>query len=239
MVTESREAPSSRTELIFQEISSGTLLVTLENLSAMPSLIKSQPWNKPEGAILLGGTRGCYIASTDLIKVVVKPKLTETFLSLYHALKDVKRPQSEYLFGSPLPPEIEMLQKDEELKAIAQASVLYEMKIYAEAVKKYQEKFGEEPPIEKPIGAFVGKDGQKATIYELISGEIVPEEEIEKSKTIKQEKEIWTEEMKKRFSSLGINPADFQAVVVKDNSKQGYRFVIIDIELWRRKVKLA
>ena len=107
-------------------------------------------------------------------------------------------------------------------------SVIHEIIINLDTRARYKKKYRQELLIEKPIGFFITKSGDRFIINEYIeNAELVPwgNEQVDK----------FVDKINKRLNEIGIYPGDFSArhlLCQKIGRKN--KFWIIDTELWQR-----
>ncbi len=107
-------------------------------------------------------------------------------------------------------------QKSEGRKEILWSSVLHELNINRDSSRRYKAKFGEDLPIEQPVGFVVDRGGRKWSIFKFIDKII----DIEKLDTTEQEKlklkaKKFVDLIAPRLKEIGINSQEID----KENHK--------------------
>jgi len=109
-------------------------------------------------------------------------------------------------------------------------SVIHEIIINLKAQERYKEVYHEELPIEKPLGFFIAKNGDRFVIYEYIEGARQPLF----NPDVYDEALRFAVKFRKILKKIGIDPQDLNETnVVYQKTEKGPKFWLIDTELWQ------
>ena len=202
------------------EIPNEGLLILLPDKTYLTEIIvNSKPWQKPkktEGLPISGHRRSYPFNLDGNHKIIVKHKGThaeyEMFISVASEQDDGLRGRL-YRIGS------------------STFSICKELETIEYLREKWRDTYNEELPIEKPIGGFVAKDGDKFIFFDYVPGEMPA---IESSGEIEIERQAWMLDKVERIRHFGIEPNECDTLVIKDSSDKGYHFLLVDAEKWLR-----
>ena len=124
------------------------------------------------------------------------------------------------------------------------SSVANEVLIGRMAVNRFREAYHQDLPLEKAVGFAVDRAGQKWAIFEPINNaKSLSKFSDEEKQKIKPLVAAFTKEISAKLRLIGIEPYDFDVIEEKSDyanvmiskdkaSASGYRFTIIDTEMW-------